>query len=191
MSRTCYQWAESGTCSYGSACKFSHSLSSVCLPLHSDAPNFSNRSQKPSKAARAPAGIRNKRTNNEKTRRGRPSEGPLDTFFAQYPEFDYRQNASSTGEFYRMCDFFDWDRDDPDRQDAHDDFKTALVQQFNSLYGTEVDSLESWQGLSVALDIVPLPDNVSEAKKVIDPGYLSFFIFCNMSNQPNADGKCF
>ena len=91
---------------------------------------------------------------------------PLDAFFARYPSFDYRPKCSSTEEFYRMCDFFDWDRDDLERAEAHDEFKTALVKQFNTLYGTEVDSIESWRGLSVALGIWPLPENVNEAKKV-------------------------
>jgi len=68
-----------------------------------------------------------------------------------------------------MCDFFDWDRNDPERAEAHDGFKTALVQQFNSLYGTEVDDIESWRGLSLALDIVPLPNNLKEAKEVSLP----------------------
>lgn len=65
-----------------------------------------------------------------------------------------------------MCDFFDWDHRDPERAEAHDGFKTALVQQFNSLYGTEVDDMGSWRGLSLALDISPLPKNLKEAKEV-------------------------
>lgn len=65
-----------------------------------------------------------------------------------------------------MCDFLDWDRDDPEREEAHDSFKTAMVQQFNSLYGTEVEDIESWRGLSLALDVFPLPDDVGKAKKV-------------------------
>ena len=64
-----------------------------------------------------------------------------------------------------MCDFFDWDRRDPERAEAHDGFKTALVQQFNSLYGTEVDDMESWRGLSLALDISPLPENLKGMDK--------------------------
>lgn len=65
-----------------------------------------------------------------------------------------------------MCDFFDWERDDPERDEAYDSFKTAMVQRFNSLYGTEVDDIQSWRGLSLALDIFPLPDDISGAKKV-------------------------
>ena len=90
----------------------------------------------------------------------------LDAFFAQYPAFDYNRGCSSSLEYYRMCDFFDWDRDDPERKEAHEDFKTAMVQQFNSLYGTEIDDIKSWRGLSLALDIFPLPDDISRAKKV-------------------------
>jgi hypothetical protein len=95
-----------------------------------------------------------------------PSANHLNSFFAQYPAFDYDQTSSSSEEFYRLCDFLDWDRDDPEREEAHDNFKTALVQQFNNLYGTEVDDIESWRGLSLAMDIVPLPDDLNEAKKV-------------------------
>ena len=58
-----------------------------------------------------------------------------------------------------MCDLFDRDRDGPEREEAHESFKTAMVQQFNSLYGTEVEDIESWRGLSLALDILPLPDD--------------------------------
>ena len=65
-----------------------------------------------------------------------------------------------------MCDFFGWERDDTEREEAHEDFKTALVQQFNSFYGTEVDDIKSWRGLSLALDIFPLPEDLEEAKKV-------------------------
>ena len=102
----------------------------------------------------------------KKFRTSHPSANHLDSFFAQYPAFVYDQTSSSSEEFYRLCDFFHWDRDDPDREEAHDSFKAALVQQFNSLYGTEADDIESWRGLSLALDIVPLPDDLSEVKKV-------------------------
>ena len=94
------------------------------------------------------------------------SNDHLDAFFGEFSAFNYRRNAPCTQEFYRMCDFFDWDREDPDRQDAHDGFKTALVKQFNSLYGTEVDDIKSWRGLCLALDILPLPEDVTDAKEV-------------------------
>ncbi len=90
----------------------------------------------------------------------------LDIFFAQYFAFSYRQNFFFTQKFYRMCDFFDWNRDDSEREEAHDSFKTALMLQFNSLYEIEVDDLQSWRGLSLALEIFPLPEDLKKAKKV-------------------------
>ena len=65
-----------------------------------------------------------------------------------------------------MCDFFGWDRDDPEREEAHESFKKALVLQFNSLYGTEVDDLQSRRGLFLALENFPLPEDLKKAKKV-------------------------
>ncbi len=65
-----------------------------------------------------------------------------------------------------MCDFFEWNRDDPEREEAHDNFKTAMVQQFNGLYGTEIDDIESWRGLALAVDIFPPPEEINRAKKV-------------------------
>lgn len=65
-----------------------------------------------------------------------------------------------------MCDTFDWNREDPERQQAHDDFKIALVQQFNTLYGTEVEDIHAWRGLCLALEIFPLPEDVNKSKEV-------------------------
>ena len=75
-----------------------------------------------------------------------------------------------------MCDQFDWDKNDRERREAHDDFKTALVQQFNSLYGTEVDDIVSWRGLCLALEIFPLPEDVETAKQVSST-YTSFVLY--------------
>ncbi len=65
-----------------------------------------------------------------------------------------------------MCDLFDWNRDDSEREEIHDSFKTALMLQFNSLYEIEVDNLQSWRRLSLALKIFPLSENLEKAKKV-------------------------
>lgn len=65
-----------------------------------------------------------------------------------------------------MCDFFGWDRDDEERNIAHPDFKIALVHQLNNLYGTDVDDIEPWQKLCLALDIIPLPQGINKCRKV-------------------------
>jgi hypothetical protein len=100
------------------------------------------------------------------------SNEPLARFFAQYPSFRYNPLNSSSKEFYRMCDHFSWDRDNRERKDAHADFKTALVQQFNTVYGTDDTILETWQGLCRALNIEPPPTSAAEAK-VVCASYVS------------------
>ena len=65
-----------------------------------------------------------------------------------------------------MCDFFGWEKDDEEKGIAREDFKNAMVHQFNSLYGTDVNDIESWQKLCLALDIVPLPQGIEQCRKV-------------------------
>ena len=105
-------------------------------------------------------------TNRKGGKRNKAGEDALDAFFEQYPSFPYNRNAPSSQEFYRMCDFFTWDRDDPEREAAHECFKTALVQQFNSVYGTDVNDVESWHKLCLALNLEPLPEGLSAMRKV-------------------------
>jgi hypothetical protein len=90
----------------------------------------------------------------------------LQEFFDSYPPFVYDSSSSASSEFYRLCDYFHWDRDDPDRQDAHAEFKDALVKQFNVNFGTNADDLTSWQGLCASLYVNPIPDELAACRKV-------------------------
>lgn len=101
-----------------------------------------------------------------KRRGGRRKPAFLEGFFAQYPEFDFDNTASASDEFYRMCDFFDWSRQDPDRETARAEYRTALTQQFNSNYGTDVDDLASWQHLCRVIGLYPVPDDMVTARSV-------------------------
>ncbi|KAH7377615.1 hypothetical protein BKA66DRAFT_422029 [Pyrenochaeta sp. MPI-SDFR-AT-0127] len=88
-------------------------------------------------------------------------------FMFQYPDFNYRNGMPIVQEFYRMCDFFNWERSDERKRAAHDDFKTAMVHTFNTLYGTDADDIDAWHKLCVALDISPLPVNLQECRKAV------------------------
>lgn len=90
----------------------------------------------------------------------------LDVFFAQYFAFSYWQNFFFNQKFYRMCNFFNWKRDDSERKETHDSFKTALMLQFNSLHEIKVDELQSWRELSFALKIFSLSENLKKTKKI-------------------------
>ena len=63
-----------------------------------------------------------------------------------------------------MSDSFDWDSDD--EEDPKREFKAAMVKQFNDIYGTDSDSLESWQKLCHVLNIEPVPRRLTECREV-------------------------
>ncbi|KAI0033373.1 hypothetical protein K488DRAFT_28761, partial [Vararia minispora EC-137] len=107
------------------------------------------------------------------------SDTPLDDFFASYPDFSYNPRASATDEFYRMCDEFGWDskRNTQKRRKAHQLFKDALVHQFNQTYGTEVNSLRSWQALCEALGLDEIPDTLKDCQEVVEGVYVNIVDF--------------
>jgi hypothetical protein len=90
----------------------------------------------------------------------------IDDFFEEYPDFDYNATAEIWMEFNRMCDDFDWDSDDYEMREARRKFKAAMVQEFNALYGTDMDDLSSWQKLCHVLNIQPVPDQLKECRQV-------------------------
>ena len=45
-------------------------------------------------------------------------------------------------------------------------FKSAMVQQFNDLYGTDEEDLNSWQNLCHILNIEPAPEGLKECREV-------------------------
>jgi hypothetical protein len=54
-------------------------------------------------------------------------------------------------------------------------FQDALTVQFNDSYGTDVDDLTNWQGLSARLGMDPVPESLDacrEVRKMLKPGLL-------------------
>jgi len=91
----------------------------------------------------------------------------ISAFFSQYPDFAYDDQRGVAEEFYRMCDFFTWDRDDDERKKARQAFKDAMVIRFNGLYGTDISDIENWHKLCVAVYIDPLPTTIAGCKEEI------------------------
>lgn len=65
-----------------------------------------------------------------------------------------------------MCDDFEWDSDDYEMREARRNFKSAMVQQFNDLYGTDEEDLNSWQNLCHILNIEPVPEGLKQCREV-------------------------
>ncbi|OJA12927.1 hypothetical protein AZE42_09298 [Rhizopogon vesiculosus] len=156
-SGVCYAYAQTGECRYGSRCKYVH-VEGVDL-----------------------------RDSNSSTERSQTStQTPLDKFFAKYPEFDYNSSASASREFYRMCNKFGWGKEDDERQCAHNDFKDALVQQFNHIYGTDADDLASWNTLCQIVRVSPIPDTLKSCRKAVKKTHVNIvdLIDTKMTGEP-------
>jgi hypothetical protein len=65
-----------------------------------------------------------------------------------------------------MREDFGWDSDDYEMREARRNFKSAMVQKFNDLYGTDVGDLNSWQNLCHVLGIDPVPTKLKECREV-------------------------
>ncbi|KAF2129715.1 hypothetical protein P153DRAFT_422521 [Dothidotthia symphoricarpi CBS 119687] len=146
----CYQFRDTGSCSYGTSCRFHH----VGDPTHN---------------ARHPG--------------GKKDSDAISAFFARYPGFAYDDEQGVAEEFYRMCDFFAWNRDDDERHEARQAFKDALVIQFNSLYGTDVSDIENWHKLCIAVFIEPLPVTIPECKKEIEKIHVNLVDLVDVSRR--------
>ncbi|EIW80135.1 hypothetical protein CONPUDRAFT_105062 [Coniophora puteana RWD-64-598 SS2] len=144
-SSICYQFADTGTCRFGDSCKFKHTARSVTSPR---------------------GGSHRKRSNVVTSR----FEGaPLDDFFTQYLSngFDYNPHNSSHHEYRRLCRHMEWDRYDPEREEAREQFKDALTQQFSVMYGEDENELAAWQSLCEAVELDGVPDNLDECRDAI------------------------
>lgn len=88
-------------------------------------------------------------------------------FFARFTvtsNFVYDPSQSVSSEWYRLCDMMRWRDGGPERRSAHEEFKDALVHQFNTNFGTDENSLEAWKVLCEILSISPIPDTLEEAR---------------------------
>lgn len=63
------------------------------------------------------------------------------------------------------------------REQLDEDFKTAMVLEFNDLYGTDENDITCWWGLCKVLGVNPLPDTLNECKKVKCPLSMRCFAF--------------
>lgn len=152
----CFYWAAGKSCPFANKCKFAHARLQARVTT-----NRQKTQHQPEKST----------TKNRSARRIQvvKDADPMTNFFATYIDFEYEPLSVPTDEFKRLQRMYCWDRNDPEGTTAWADFRRALVKQFEFSYGAEVNDVESWRGLCVALDILPLPENVLEAQAVRMP----------------------
>lgn len=86
------------------------------------------------------------------------SEHPLDTFFSAYDDFAYNPDAPSGLEYCRLRRKYKWQRGDAAGEIAWQDFRTALVLEFNARFGTDIEDLLAWQTLCVIVGVEGVDD---------------------------------
>ena len=64
-----------------------------------------------------------------------------------------------------------WGGYNPNREEAHEAFKDALVKEFNDIYGTDENDINSWHKICVVVGLDPLPDTLEEARDVSTRGH--------------------
>ncbi|KAF6760696.1 hypothetical protein DFP72DRAFT_1165857 [Ephemerocybe angulata] len=92
---------------------------------------------------------------------------PIADFFAAYPTFTYNPKESCTTEYRRLCRFMRWRRDSPESGQAWQDFRKAIVLQFNANFGTDAESVKAWWALCQTLGIKPVPRGLKEAQEAV------------------------
>ena len=69
-------------------------------------------------------------------------------------------------QFNEMRNLYSWEWNEDDNDEAWEGLRDALVVQFNSFYGTNGESLETWVGLATIIGISPIPDTLNKCREV-------------------------
>ncbi|KDQ53386.1 hypothetical protein JAAARDRAFT_183348 [Jaapia argillacea MUCL 33604] len=112
---------------------------------------------------------------NRRKRNVQQDIGPthLDDFFASYPAFTFDSSKPVMGEFRRMCREYRWGGYNPEKDEAYDLFKDALTQQFNAIYGTDVDEIDAWRNLCRVLRISPIPEGLKACRQAVEETHVN------------------
>jgi hypothetical protein len=85
-------------------------------------------------------------------------------FFAQFHDFDFNPQSGISKEFRRLAKQRKWG--DKRRRQERSKFQDAIAEEFNGVYGTDVDDLPSWHRLCREIRLTPLPQSITDCRKV-------------------------
>jgi hypothetical protein len=92
------------------------------------------------------------------------AEAPIAQFFARYVEFEWDQTGEIVAEFKRLCVHQRWGA--KKRNTARARLRDAIAEQFNAVYGSNINDLTSWQLLCTELRLDPPPGTITQCRKV-------------------------
>ncbi|KAG4260543.1 hypothetical protein FPRO03_02366 [Fusarium proliferatum] len=94
------------------------------------------------------------------------TDHPVDLYFANFKGFDHQRQRPFFDEFYRMCDHFGWS--DDEATEPWYNFRIALVQEFNYVFGEDEENLQNWKKMFKIIGLSE-PTSLSEAHTVMRP----------------------
>ncbi|KAG6877720.1 hypothetical protein C0993_004657 [Termitomyces sp. T159_Od127] len=92
------------------------------------------------------------------------SSDALNEFFKDRDGFAHDPSNPAWKEFRRLAHYLEWNNEEKNAQ--RENFKDVLAQTFNYMYGTDVNSSESWTALCRVLQITPVPEGLHACRKV-------------------------
>ncbi|KAJ6507763.1 hypothetical protein C8R47DRAFT_57228 [Mycena vitilis] len=95
----------------------------------------------------------------------------LSQFFAAYPRYEYNPAGPASQQFHKLRRIYRFDN--KASNEAYDGYNRALGLTFSQEYGDDVDSLENWQGLCRAVEIVPIPETLEECEYAIEDSHVN------------------
>ncbi|KAK0477236.1 hypothetical protein EDD18DRAFT_1211256 [Armillaria luteobubalina] len=100
---------------------------------------------------------------------------PIEAFFARYPEYPYDQSRETMSQFWEMSSQFGWGKNV--ERESLGDLRDAIAQQFNDIYGADVNDLQAWQRLCGLVGDGNIPDNIAACRAVIRRVHVNMHIF--------------
>jgi|SRR6267154_3800937 len=96
---------------------------------------------------------------------------PLKIFFSRYSKFQYQPQNPPITEFNRLCEEYRWKsrKRGAKKKAARNDFNHAVIEEFNSLYGSDEKDINNWYKLCHVLRIDPVPTTLKECRAVSAP----------------------
>ncbi|KAF9442696.1 hypothetical protein P691DRAFT_680946 [Macrolepiota fuliginosa MF-IS2] len=111
---------------------------------------------------------------------------PLEAFFRQYAWFRYKKNESAEAQYNRLRKEAGWKRGDPEGDKAWEDYRTALVRQFNTSFSNDDNDLDTWNALLRHVGINNPPGTVKECKDLIGGKFINLIDLINARDNPGV-----
>lgn len=90
----------------------------------------------------------------------------MDAFWARFQGFTPDPNSSLITNFNLLSTAQNWAPAGRARSRAHRRFRSAMIDEFNATYGTDNNDLESWKNLCRVVGIDPVPETITQCRKV-------------------------